>query len=187
MDRITEEKLNNKRFRKTEEAIIMAFFLVKDYSSIERFIKVAKISRSTLYRHHRTISQIVPDYEKYILKKYKKVIRGLPKKTTIKNLYQRTLIFIVANKKIAQFLHRFGNHNTLEKMIYCLKPKITSSGKITNDEMFKIYAKEVVGVIEQWEQGGFKMDETPSAVRKIMYLTNSARARLGPITSQKQQ
>ena len=185
MDRITEKKLENKRFKKTEEAIIMAFFLIKDYSNTERFIRAAKISRSTLYRHHETVSQIIPDYEKFILKRYQKTIQKLPMKTDLYSIYRRTLIFIIANKKITQFLYKFGSHSTLEKMVHCLRLRIFASDKITNNEMFRIYAKEVVGIIEQWELEGFKMDEIPSTVGKIMYLTNNARRQLGPITSQK--
>lgn len=187
MGELTEKKLKNKRFHKTEEAIIMAFSLIKDYSSTKRFVKVAQISRSTLYRHHKTISQIIPDYEEYIFKKYKKVIQKLlkNKNITLRHLYQRTLIFIVANKKIAQFLYQFGNHSTLEKMIFLLQPKIIAAHRISNYSMFRIYIKEVIEVIEQWENNGFKIDEISPTIGKIMYLTNTARDRLGPISSQK--
>lgn len=95
------------------------------------------------------------------------------------------LIFIVANKRIAQFLFSFGdNHITLEKMIQCLQSKLLSSRMIANEKMLNIYVKEVAGVIEEWEKNGYSIDEISTTVNKIVYLTSTARARLGPITYQ---
>ena len=75
MDRITDKKLNNKKFRKSEEATLDAFFLAKDYLSIKRIAQIAHISRSTIYRHHGSVTKITENYEVFILKRYKK-IRG---------------------------------------------------------------------------------------------------------------
>ena len=183
MDRITDRKLKNKKFRKSEEAILDAFFLVRNYLSTQKITQAAHISRSTLCRHHGSITKVPINYEIYILKRYQKAIRRLIKKFPIKQLYRRTLIFIIANKKIIQFLHQFGSHNTFENMVYCLKPKIIASRKVSDDEMFKIYAKEVTCVIEDWAQKGYKIDDISVVVGKIMYLTDTVRARLNPITS----
>ena len=73
--RITEKRLKDKRFRDTEEAIVMAFFVLKDKICLKRLIKTAGISRSTLYRHHENINKIVPDYEEYMVSKYKRFIK----------------------------------------------------------------------------------------------------------------
>ena len=185
MDRITDKKLNNKKFRKSEEATLDAFFLAKNYLSIKRITQIAHISRSTIYRHHGSVTKITENYEVFILKRYKKTIYKLLKTSTIRQLYRRTLIFIVANKKIVQFLYQFGDRSTFEKMVYCLKPKIIVSHKISNDEMFKIYAKEITCIIEDWAQKDYKIDDIPAVVSKIMYLTDTARVWLSPITSQK--
>ena len=185
MDRITEQKLKNKKFRKSEEAILDAFFLAKDYLSAKRITQIAHISRSTLCRHHGSVTKVPENYEAFILKRYQKTIYRLLKTSTIKQLYRRTLIFMVANKKIIQFLYQFSSHNIIEKMIYYLKPKIIASRKVSNDEMFKIYAKEVACIIESWTQKGYKMDDISVAVGKIMYLTDTVRTWLNSITSQK--
>ena len=185
MDRITEQKLKNKKFRKSEEATLDAFFLAKDCLSVKRITQIAHISRSTLCRHHGNITKVPANYEIYILKRYQKAIRKPLKISTIRQLYRRTIIFIVANKRIIQFIYQFGDHSTFEKIIYYLKSKIIASRKVSNDEMFKIYVKEVACIIEDWAQKGYKMDDISAVVGKIMYLTDTARSRLSPITSQK--
>lgn len=184
-DRITDEKLKNKRFKKTEEAIIMAFFLAKDKLSLKRLLQLAKISRSTLYRHHKNLTEIVPDYEKYILKKCKNYMKPLIKKdeSRLKTLYQRILIFMVANRFIIEFLLKNGSQNIIERIVKALKPMILASGKVTDGEMFKIYTKEVAAIIEEWCRLGFKKDDILPTTYKIMYLTDQAYIRLSPLKS----
>ena len=184
-DRITDKKLKNKRFQKTEEAIIMAFFLSKEKLSLKRLLYLAKISRSTLYRHHKNLTEIAPDYEKYILKKCKSYIKPLMKKDEpgLKNLYQRILVFMVANRLIIRFLLKYSNQNFLEKIVRALKPKILATGKVANGEMFNIYTKEIATIIEEWCKLGFKKDAIVPTTNKIMYLTDQAYIRLSPLNS----
>lgn len=180
---ITETKLKNKRFKKTEIAILMAFSSVKGILSVSRLIKVACISRSTFYRHHKTIYEIIPDYEKFILKKYRSYTYHLIKIKSIrlKTLYERTLTFMVAYREILQFLYEHGSTNLNESMLLLLKPKIISVSKISHPEIFDIYIKEVATVINKWQQDGFNKNEISPTVHKIMYLTDTARTRLGPV------
>ena len=58
LQKITEQKLKNKRYRATEKAIILAFSLMADRLSLRELIRAARISRTTLYRHHGNITQI---------------------------------------------------------------------------------------------------------------------------------
>lgn len=184
-DRITDKKLKNKRFQKTEEAIIMAFFLAKDKLSLKRLLYLAKISRSTLYRHHKNLTEIAPDYEKYILKKCKSYMKTLVKNndSKLKTLYQRILVFMVANRSTIRFLLKYGNQNFTEKIVKALKPKILASGKVADGEMFKIYTKEVATIIEEWCKLGFKKDAIVPTTNKIMFLTDQAYIRLSPLNS----
>ena len=184
-DRITEKKLKNKRFQKTEAAIITAFFLTKDKLSLERLLRLAKISRSTLYRHHKNIHEIAPDYEKYILRKCKNTLSYFMwiKKTYLKILFQRILVFLSANQLIMNFLLEYGSNNLIERIVAILKPKLLTAGKITDGEMFTLYAKEVAGLIEIWCRAGFNKDDILPTVDKIIYLTNTAHDHFAPIVS----
>lgn len=182
-DRITDKKLKNKRFRKNEEAIIMAFFLTKDKLSLKRLLYYAKISRSTLYRHHKNLNEVAPDYEKYILKKCKNYMKPFMKKEELglKTLYQRILVFLVANQFVINYLLKYSNHDFIEKIIKVLKPIILASDKVDDGEVFKIYTKEVAVVIEEWCRLGFKKEDILPTANKIMYLTDQAYIRLSPL------
>ena len=163
----------------------MAFFLAKDKLSLKRILYTAKISRSTLYRHHKNLAEIAPDYEKYIIKKCKNYMKPLMKDddSQLKVLYQRILVFMVTNRLIIRFLLKYSNQNILEKIVRALKPKILASGKVADGEMFKIYSKEVAGIIEGWCKLGFKKDALVPTTNKIMYLTDQAYPRLSPLNS----
>ncbi len=183
-ERITDKKLKNKRFKKTEEAIIMALFAAKETLSIDRIIRIAGISRSTLHRHHKTVYDIIPNYERYILRKYERSITCVLKikKIRLACVYRKTLIFIRVYHRIIELLIKYGKPDIIEKIIAVIKPKILATGKITNTAMFAIYTKEVSEIIAQWVLNGFDKAEILNTVEKIMYLTNSAKDRLGPIT-----
>lgn len=183
MSRITERKLKDKRFRKTEEAIIMALFTATEAMSPERLIKTAGISRATFYRHHGSVTNIVPNYEQYVLQKYKHTTERRPCACggRIRLIYHYALIFFCTHKKIVQFLIERGSCNSIEKIILTLEPEITASGKVSPGEMFKIYAKETSVVIEEWGRDGFSGEEIGTVLSKIMYLTDSAKERLGPL------
>lgn len=181
-NRITDKKLRDKRFRKTEEAIILAFIEAKERLSPERIIRIAHISRSTLYRHHHSIQDIAPDYEEYILRKYHSFIKHNCNKkgTNCGFLYHRILVFISVNHILIDFLLRFGNQNIIEQMILELNTTI-SIYEDFSEEIFYIYAKEVSGVIEKWGTGGYSRESITPTVRKITYLTDTALHRLKPL------
>ena len=185
-ERITDKKLKNKRFKKTEETIIMAFFTAREILSVDRLIKIAGISRSTLYRHHKTVYEIAPNYERYILKKYNRALKRVlkTKRIRLSCIYRKMLIFIRTHHQIIEFILKYGKPDLIEKMINTLRPKLIFTGKITNEAMFEIYCKEVSGVIVRWILDGSAKSEILSVVDKIIYLTDSAKLRLGPITEQ---
>ena len=163
----------------------MAYYLTKDKLSLKRLLKYAKISRSTLYRHHKNLHEIAPDYEKYILKKCKNTMRKLmqSKGSHLKTLYQRILVFMAANQFIMKFLLQYGSPNLMERIVTALKPKIIATNKVADGEMFKIYVKEVSAIIEEWCKNGFKKEAIVPTTNKIMYLTDQAYIRLSPLKS----
>lgn len=182
-DKITDKKLSNKKFRKTEEAIIMAFFTSKSLLSVNRIIKIAGVSRSTFYRHHQNVYAVVFDYEKYILKKYTRMTKKFTKKKSAKlrNIYCNMLIYIRAYNKVITFITKYGDPCIFEKLILVIKPILIKSSTIKDDLIFDIYIKEVSGIIEKWVDTDFDKNEIISTVNKIMYLTNVARTHLLPI------
>lgn len=182
--KITEKKLKNKRFRNTEETIVKTIISTKDKLSLAQLIHLAHISRSTIHRHHGNITEIVPNYEKYLLRKCKTTLERLMK---IKNihleyLYERLMIFLLNNQQIVKLIFKHGDSDFIEKIIFILKPKIISTSKISNDEAFTLYNKEIAGLIELWFYTGFDEANIAPTVEKIMYLTNTAHIRLNPLS-----
>ena len=179
-----DQKLQDPRFQKTENSIITAFLLIKEKFNVKKLIKTAKVSRSTFYRHHCSAYEIVPSYEQYILRRYQTAIRRLvrTKKPQLNTLFQRTLIFLYANRHVMNFLLQYSSTNMIEKMLSYLGPALLDSGKITNQAMLDIYFKEISSLIEKWQQDGFKKDEIDLTISKILYLASTAHIRLGPIT-----
>ena len=180
---LTEEKLKNRRFRNTERAILVAFFSVQKMLSANELAKMARISRSTLYRHHRTVYEIMPDYREYILKKYKRSVGRLMRRKGIrlKSIYQGMFIFMVVNRKIMGYLLESGEKGVIEEMVVFLKPRVMAVWRAVEEEVFEIYVREVTGVVEMWALGGFDEMMVRIKLDKIMYLTETARERLRPI------
>ncbi len=163
----------------------MAFFIAKDKLSLNRLLRLAKISRSTLYRHHKNLQEIAPDYEKYILKKCKKAMKPLmiDEELSIAAIYQRILVFMVANRFIMKFLLKYGSQNLFERIVFAIKPKVLATNKVADGEMYKIYAKEVSAIIEEWGRAGFKKTGIIPVTNKISYITDQANIRLSPLNA----
>ena len=183
--KITDQKLKNQRFRKTEEIIIVNFCLLKGNLSVCRLIKTAKISHSTFYRHHHSIHEIIPNYEQYVLRKYKSLIKKTlrNKSTRLPHLFRMTLIFLTIHQKIVQFLLDYGSPNFTETLLSSLSPEFLAAGQIKNQVMLEIYLKEISALVEQWERNGFNKEEITAVTDKIVYLTDTAIARLGPVAN----
>ncbi len=179
---ITDKRLADKRFRRTEEAILQAFFALRGDVGMIRIAKNAGVARSTVYIHHRATREIIPDYEKYILKKYQKVVQRMltAKNSRFEAILMRTLIFMVINKQIFRIVLR-GRSNAIGKMIDKLEIKTVNVMGVSKNQrhIFKIYRSEVIVLIEEWCERGFNGDEMNKLVENIVYLTKTAKMRLG--------
>lgn len=184
-DRVTDKKLKNRRYRSTETRILITLLMIKDSLSLERLIRMAKISRSTLSRHHKNLHEIAPDYRKYVLKKCQNITRSLLKNpnSELRTVYRRILVFMSANRLIMEFILEYGEQSVFEDIIYTIKPKILASSKITDEEMFMIYTKEVAGLIEEWGKQGYDKESIVSIINKILSLTETAHIRLNSLKS----
>lgn len=176
--------MSNKRFQKTERAILIAYFTLKDYSSRKKLASIAHISRSTLYRHHKKIHSIPVEYEDYLLRKYIKSINNLLKNhAEIKTIFLRMLIFISNHKTIFVMLFRFGRKDAIIKMVDFLKSRVIEEWRLAgnSDKIYVIYRNEVLGIIEIWSKQNFSTKQIEPILNDIIYLTNSARRNLLPL------
>ena len=178
--------MQNKRYRRTEEAILEVLLKSKTMPSTTELTKRAQISRSTLYRHHRAIPGIIPDYERDILAAFKRKVSKTLKhrELTLENIYLRILLFILQYKRVFKILFRYSGDRVVENMVLEIKGPIASNCYLpkNSDRIFKIYAKEVAGIIEDWSEKGFSEDEINQTLKDITYLTTTIRERLSPLS-----
>lgn len=173
--RITKKKLSNKRFRKSEEAILMAVFSSNKNQNLKNIMKEIKLSRTTFYRHHGSMNKILADYEKYMILEFKRRIKNANTTSIgLKNLYWQMLVFLTEHKNIVTFSIKQENGKIIENIIKTVKIEPTNCNEI----MLKIYQKEVVGLIEIWIKTGFKKEEIEKTLNDILYLTKTINSRL---------
>lgn len=183
MNRFNEKKLTNKKFRRTEEAIVSALVNSRREITQSKLLKLANISRSTLYRHHLNFHNIGSDYEKFLIRSHRTLIKRLINNgTTLPNIYYRTIAFLEKNRNIVTLVIRYGNRNFIETLLKNLQPAVIKSAKIKNDKVFTIYIKEVSGLIEGWVNSGFPRDGIEPLLSQISYLTKTANQHLSPIS-----
>ena len=166
----------NKKFSKTEKAIFLAYYKFRDFPSAKALARHAKISRSTLYRHHKKPSALPKDYEKYLLKIYARKMRAfLNKNPPLKTLFFRTLIFIHTHRLIFKALFKSGDKEIIKKMLDKLKPKILKNWNYagSTEKLYKVYQNEVLGLIETWSENDFNIKEIESVLNDILYLNKT--------------
>ena len=100
-----------------------------------------------------------------------------------KDTYFKMLIFIIKHKRVFKILFKYGDDRVVEDMVLEVKASIASACHLpkNSDLMFKIYAKEVAGVIEDWSEKDFPEDKIDHILKDIIYLTTTMRQRLSPI------
>ena len=183
---LTKKNMSNKHFQKTEQAIFLTFYKLRDYPSAKLIAKKAGVSRSTFYRHHQSAYSIPGDYEKYLLTMYDNAIRGLLHKddVALKVLFLRTFVFIANYKGILTKLFTEGHKEIIKRMVRRLKPRVTNSWllAIDKDQAFTIFENEFLGIVEIWSKQGFPISELNSLLIKTLYLTRTAPEHLAPVT-----
>ena len=182
---ITDKRLANKRFRKTEEAILRVFFEENIYIGMGELAEKAGVARSTIYHHHKTVRGIVVDYERYILRKYKRTMAKMlrARDTSTRMLYSKTLMFIIQHKQIFLIVIRGGRNEVFDKMMMVIKLTIEDIEKLPKNavKIIDVYAGEVGVLLKRWGKGGFKENEVGVLLKDILYLTETMRVRLGPL------
>ena len=178
--------LQNKRYRQTEEAIIEVLLKARTMPNTGEIARRARISRSTLYRHHRAIPGIVPDYERGVLREYRRVVRRTlrQKEVNLRKIHLRMLVFVLAYKRVYGILFRYSGDRAVERMVTMVEGKIVTTCRLPkgSQKAVRIYAKEVAGIVEMWGEKGFKEDRMGQALNDIMKLTDGLKGRLGAIS-----
>ena len=177
--------MTNKRFRKTERAIFASYCRLRDYPSAQEVAKAAKVSRSTLFRHHRKVQNIPSDYETFLLNVYiKRMHRFLQNENTdMRVIFFRLLIFVSNHRDAFLTLFARGKKDIIKEMFQPLKSRITHKWKISGnlDNIYNIYENEVLGVFEIWAKHGFSAEFIDFALNDILYLTRTACRSLSPL------
>lgn len=93
--------MKNKQYKKTERKILAVFFDNLEYT-MRQLAKKAGVARSTIYTHHHSVREIVPDCEKIILAEYEMSVdkKLQTRKVQIKMLYLDMLVLIVKNRQV---------------------------------------------------------------------------------------
>ncbi len=179
---LTERKMKNKRYRRTEKAILIALFSFRHFPSMGMIAKRARIAKSTAYRHHNNSYEILTDFEDYLVARYWRETRILMRIRRVRliSLFRQMLAVLAFHREELEILLGGGWDRVIEKLVTELKPKIIERLKIS-DKQSDILVKEITGVIEQWGRKGFCEEEIAMNVEKIKYLITTARERLGPL------
>ena len=181
-----ERGMKDRRYRKTEEAILTAFFdEYKKGSTMRRLAKKIRVGRSTMYTHHHAIREVIPDYERYILNEYKQCVRERlkVKNIEIKMIYFDMLVFILKNRKFFEVFLKFEDRKIAIKMLGVLENKLVEYMRMpsNSEKILAVYKAEVVEVIFEWGRRDWPEKEIEKVLADMMYLTKTARDRLMPI------
>lgn len=184
---LTERKMKNRRFRQTEEIIFKTYFSLNEEIKMKELAKITGVSRVTLYRHHKTVNKILPDYEHYIYREFLKEVGriGFEKRMNVRLYFYRMLSFILANKEVFKVFFVRERTEVIKKMIKKAQPMISLKYHMPkNAEMiFEVYNNEILGVIEGWNKEGLREKDIAMILEDILYLTDSARHRLMPLVN----
>ena len=152
---ITDKRLNNRRFYRTEEAILKAFF-GNTYLSVREVTRQVGIARSTFYHHHQSTAKILADYQRYIKYKYKRKTKKM-----------------LVSQKVPE-------RSILKNMIAKMQPRLVDIMHLPKNskKIFLVYEGEVTSLIDAWCRNGMREDEINRLLDEIIFLTETARVRL---------
>ncbi len=172
----------DKRYKEIEEKILQLFFEYGYNLTASIVAKELGVSRSTFYRHHKTVQDIIPDYVKMLTSDLDMECQGCNEEC-IQIFFERILIFIVRERELFLIFLKMKNREVLvlillknEKMILKYADFRVEAGKVYN-----IYIGEVVAVVTEWGENGFLCDEINVVLGDILYLTRTMKVRLGPL------
>lgn len=179
--RLTEKRMANRRFRKTEDAICK-IFMRGTKKGISEAARSAGRPRSTFYYHHQSQDKILADYRRYILRKYNRLIRRISgSKADLKDMYLQLLMFILREKPVFLMFSKMGERKIFCQMVETLQPKIERVVGASNHEerVFDLYRAGMVTVLETWGSDGFLEEDMNRALTNMMTVTKEVKGEFG--------
>lgn len=90
------------------------------------------------------------------------------------------LIFIYSHRELIGALIKDGRTEVIDRMIKDLKGCILREWNLAGDieDVFHVYEKEVLGVIEIWAQDNFAKKKLDKVLNEILLLTKTSPRRL---------
>ena len=175
--RVDFRKYQDRRFRQKETVILEVFFNTKGLINTGILSKKTGISKSTFYRHHHAMKAVEDDYEKFILYEFSRYLKNF-KGYRLKETYRRMLCFIVMYRRVFRVFSKRRSGEVFRRMIYKLGPKFTGRFQMQG-LCFEVYIGETIEVLKDWAKRDFKESEMELVLKRILFLTNTAKTRLG--------
>ncbi len=178
-----EEKLRDKRFYQAERAIFTVY-LGEEVSDVDVLARKAGVSKATFYRHHRTLEAVVEDYKELLEVRLEKAFGDMNEAANIEILkfYRRLLFFVLRNRDLFRLIELRGRKSPFCLLEKPIKMSVARRGQLLENEMiYRIYMAEIVAVLEMWAERGVDEGEMEMVLENILYLTKTARIRLGPL------
>lgn len=180
---LTLDKLKDKRFYETEKAIFQSV-TKEGTEEIGKILIAAKISRATFYRHHGAVYLIERDYEELVGAWVRGLVEDGEKSVEdskgLRKIYFDMLVFIYKNRELFQYFLARENMRVYNILMREVGPVVLGVWRARwMEAVYDIYAGEVVGVLIRWGMGGHEEGEMMRVLDDIMYLTETAKERLG--------
>ena len=176
---ITEKRLADKRFKRTEEKILRLFFEDEKCLEMKTLAKKVGVTRSTVYRHHRAARNIVLDYENFVLRLFIRMVKR-NSRLPVRLLFLKTLYFVMNKEEIFRILMKYCEERVFYKMIIGIDSQMLKKMKLPRNAylVYVVYASEVARLMYEWGKNGFLESEIEVVLDRIMFLTMTARVRL---------
>ncbi|MBR5046497.1 HTH domain-containing protein [Candidatus Saccharibacteria bacterium] len=176
---ISEKKLADKRFKRTEEKILRLFFEDEKCLEMKTLAEKVGVTRSTVYRHHRAARNIVLDYEVFVLRSYIRMVKR-NSHLSVRLIFLKTLYFVINKEDVFKVLMKYCEERIFYKMIIGIDSQMMKKMKLPRNAylIYVVYASEVARLVYEWGKNGFLEDEIEVVLDRIMFLTMTARVRL---------
>lgn len=182
---------NDARYQKTEDAILstlLKFLRQRPHTlclSPSKLAHLSGISTSTFYRHYKNIDDVLTSRERQILKKYRQLLHRLKAEDlTLKQIFRHTLFFIMRHHYIFSLSISHYHCRLLEAMFFDLRPIVRAKCHLPKGQqiILDIYFSELRGLLEKWADHAFSATELDDILDSMIYLAQTARTRLAPIS-----
>ena len=179
---LTEKRMNDRRFRRVEEAILKVVINEDYYIGVGEMAKKIGVARSTVYNHHRAVREIIPDYERYLRSRYNRIINKILKRREmrIRDVMRHVIIFVLHNREVFMFLEKCGRRGIYGQMMTKMELELSRRLRLPNNyqKMYIVYRGEVMELMAEWVKNGVVEEEMNELLGDIVGLTDTMRIRL---------